>query len=181
MIKNQHSKSNEFLTPVDLFTACEKHFGPYTLDVAAAPDNAKCAEYFTRETNGLMHKWHGTVWCNPPYTGVRRAGKTEIYKWVRKSIREFYRDHCCSITLLLPCKTEQRWFHELVIPTPFDIYFISGRVSFDNKIHSGPATFPYLVLHLGKRWAGICNVAGTIDRNGEEYKVNGITCAGWIV
>lgn len=106
----------------------------FTLDVAAAPHNAKCARYFTRETNGLAQPWAGArVWCNPPYSDCRA--------WVTKAWDEW----CLPlvkrpelIVMLLPAnRVEQAWWQDLVEPrrdragSPLRVEFLRGRMRFD--------------------------------------------------
>lgn len=122
-------------------------FGPlnerfrFTLDVAAAPHNAKCERYYTREDNGLIQPWSGRVWCNPPYS--------QIQAWVEKAWREWRAADCveeCSacathpelIVMLLPAnRTEQAWWQDLVEPQLrnrrpyFHVEFLRGRLRFD--------------------------------------------------
>lgn len=43
----------------------------FDLDVASpigGPWHVPAAEWFTAEDDGLQQPWHGTVWCNPPYS-----------------------------------------------------------------------------------------------------------------
>jgi phage N-6-adenine-methyltransferase len=97
------------------FDATAERFGGFTLDVAAAPHNAKCAEYFTRDDDGLSRDWltpsgdPGRVWCNPPYSDIRA--------WVEKA-HEQWTDGCVDlIVMLLPAnRVEQRWWQDLVEP-----------------------------------------------------------------
>lgn len=71
------SNTCEWETPLSFFQQLDAvhHF---TLDVCATPENAKCAEYFTKEQNGLSQEWRGRCWMNPPY------GR-EIGAWMRKA------------------------------------------------------------------------------------------------
>lgn len=71
------SNTCEWETPLSFFRQLDAvhHF---TLDVCATPENAKCAEYFTKEQNGLSQEWRGRCWMNPPY------GR-EISAWMRKA------------------------------------------------------------------------------------------------
>lgn len=71
------SKTDLWSTPQDLFDKLNAEFG-FELDVCATPDNAKCARYFTRESDGLAQEWGGKVWMNPPY------GR-EIDAWMKKA------------------------------------------------------------------------------------------------
>ena len=47
------SKEEKWATPQDFFDKLNDEFH-FTLDVAASPDNAKCANYFTEEQDGLV-------------------------------------------------------------------------------------------------------------------------------
>lgn len=93
-------------TPPALFEELNAEFG-FTLDAAASDTNAKCDTYFTLETDGLKQSWEGhTVFCNPPYG-------TEIWKWAKKCEEES-RLHGVTVVLLVPARTDTKWFHEYV-------------------------------------------------------------------
>lgn len=100
----------------------------FTLDAAASSDNAKCAKFYTRELNGLVHPWMDErVWCNPPYS--------EIGPWVEKAWAES--QLCPVIVMLLPAnRTEQKWWQRLVEPyrdrpgSPLTVEFLPGRMRF---------------------------------------------------
>jgi hypothetical protein len=71
-------KTSEYATPQDLFEEYHAQFG-FTLDVAAQPDNTKCARYSTPEDDGLSQAWGQEIcWLNPPY------GPT-MGQWMRKA------------------------------------------------------------------------------------------------
>jgi len=111
-------------------------FGPlharfgFTLDVAAAPHNAKCADYYTRRDDGLVQSWAtgGAVWCNPPYSNLGA--------WVAKAWAE-HRAHGVVIVMLLPAnRCEQRWWQDHIEPfrdrlgSPLRTEFLPGRMRF---------------------------------------------------
>ena len=50
------SKEEKWATPQDFFDKLNDEFH-FTLDAAASPDNAKCANYFTEEQDGLVQSW----------------------------------------------------------------------------------------------------------------------------
>lgn len=87
------SATCEWATPLELFKALDAEFG-FTCDVCATADNAKCAEFFSPEQDGLAQEWTGVCWCNPPY------GR-EIGKWVRKAA-----ESSCTVVMLLPARTD---------------------------------------------------------------------------
>lgn len=107
----------------------EKRFGePFTLDVAAAPHNTKCARFYTRQDDGLVQSWAGErVWCNPPYSNLA--------DWLVKA----WAEHPTSrgIVMLLPAnRVEQKWWQEHVEPfrdrkgSPLRVEFLPGRMRF---------------------------------------------------
>lgn len=115
-------------TTPEVFAQLDQRFGPFTLDVAAAEHNAKCARFLDRQSNGLTTSWAGeTVWCNPPYS--------DITPWVAKAWAE--RDQTNGIVMLLPAnRTEQRWWQEMVEPfrdragSGLRVEFLAGRMRF---------------------------------------------------
>lgn len=76
------SQNMNWCTPQDFFDELNAEFH-FALDVAATERSAKCANFFTPETDGLTQSWscRGAVFCNPPY------GR-EIRKWVQKAYAE---------------------------------------------------------------------------------------------
>ena len=71
----------EWETPPEFFESVNSEFN-FTCDVCATPDKTKVPEnFYTPEQNGLLQKWNGVCWMNPPY------GR-DISKWVAKAKRE---------------------------------------------------------------------------------------------
>ena len=129
------SKEEKWATPQDFFDKLNDEFH-FTLDAAASPDNAKCANYFTEEQDGLVQSWGGhTVWCNPPY--CRKTGL-----WVKKAYEEHQRTGC-TVVMLLPSRTDVGWFHDYILGKA-EIRFIKGRLKFGGNKNSAP--FPSIVV-----------------------------------
>ncbi len=116
-------------TPQELFDQLNKEFR-FNLDVCATPENTKCTRYFTPEQDGLRQEWEGRCWCNPPY------GR-EIAKWVEKAAKSR-----ATVVMLLPARTDTRWFHEFILPHA-EIRFLRGRLRFVGA--EGNAPFPSMV------------------------------------
>lgn len=123
------SKEEKWATPQDFFDKLNDEFH-FTLDAAASPNNAKCANYFTEEQDGLAQSWEGhTVWCNPPY--CRKTGL-----WVKKAYEEHQRTGC-TVVMLLPSRTDVRWFHDYILGKA-EIRFIKGQLKFGGSKNSAP-------------------------------------------
>ena len=128
------AKTDDHATPRWLFRALDDEFR-FTLDVAASAHNAKCEKYFDAETNGLLQSWQNqVVWCNPPYESEH------LQAWMSKAWNECKKN--CTAVLLVPCKTDQAWFHDVALRG--EIRFIKGRVKFIGSTDTAP--FPSMVV-----------------------------------
>ena len=89
----------------------------------ALPENAKCEKFFTPDQNGLIQDWEGyTIFCNPPY------GR-KISEWVEKCYNESKKKNT-TIVMLIPARTDTRYFHEFIYHKAKEIRFIRGRLKF---------------------------------------------------
>jgi len=93
--------------------------------------------------DALTDKWPDHWFCNPPY------GR-EIGVWVEQAFKEHYFDSANGV-MLLPARTDTRWFHKWVYGTA-DLIFIQGRLHFDDL---GPAHFPSMLASYGEPLASL--------------------------
>lgn len=130
------SITDMWATPQDFYDKLNEEFN-FTLDPCATTENAKCERYFTPEINGLNQCWGGhNVFCNPPY------GR-EIYKWVKKAYEEAQNPNTI-VVMLIPARTDTRWFHKFIYNKAKEIRFIKGRLKFGNSKNSAP--FPSMIV-----------------------------------
>lgn len=134
----------EWETPRDLFDRLDA-FWHFDLDAASSDGNALCVDHYTRETDGLAHSWAGRrVWCNPPY------GR-DVARWVEKAYRET-RDGKTLVVMLIPARTDTRWFHEWIYHKADDVKFIRGRLKYTlGGVAQNSAPFPSMLV----RWGGV--------------------------
>ncbi len=137
----------DYCTPQEFFEQLDSEFH-FRLDAAATAKSAKCAHYYTPETDGLKSPWDragGAVFCNPPY------GR-QIGKWVQKAYEEAKSG--TTIVLLIPARTDTGYFHDYIYGRA-EIRFIRGRLVFvdeegapcrDAKGRAMPAPFPSMVV-----------------------------------
>ena len=132
------SDKNYWETPQTFFDELNKEFN-FTLDVASTHENAKTKNYFTIESDGLSNKWEGNVFCNPPY------GK-EIGLWVKKAYEESLTNNGV-IVLLLPARTDTRYWHDYIFGKAKEIRFLKGRLKFElNGEAKQSAPFPSAII-----------------------------------
>lgn len=130
------SQNPNWPTPQELFDELDGKFH-FTLDPCADDLNHKCDKYYTEEQDGLAQDWAGeVVFCNPPYGRV-------IGRWVEKAFREVYAGQCRKAVLLLPARTDTKWFHDFIYHRA-EIHFIRGRIRFDGAAYNAP--FPSMVV-----------------------------------
>lgn len=134
------SKTCVWATPGWLFRILDREFA-FTVDVAAGPENAKCARFYTKEQNGLLQDWRGeTVWCNPPYDSRSLAA------FVGKGWQSVQDDPLTVAVFLVPVKSDQAWWHEYALQA--EIRYIRGRVAFGDG--EGTAPMPVCLLVFGE-------------------------------
>ena len=138
----QGKRNPDFRTPRAFIKWLEERNGrPFNLDAAASEENAICANYYDKQSNGLLNTWSGQVWVNPPY------GRA-IGEWLNKCAIEIQRKEVDSIWVLIPARTDTIWFHELVMPHAYLVYLIKGRINFnhDTTVEGKNAPFPSMLI-----------------------------------
>jgi len=146
------SKTSEWATPDWLYKQLDDEFH-FQLDTACTPDNCKCKfgwgliDYHSvnyANKDSTVNEWYGytdcgipikSIWCNPPYN--------DLEKWIKKGYEAS--QHGCTVVFLLPTtKTDQPWWHEIVLKHASDIRFIERRVKFGGAKSAAP--FPSVVV-----------------------------------
>lgn len=107
--------SDVWLTPPEIIAAV----GPFDLDPCAAVGQPweTADKHYTIEDDGLSQPWEGFVWCNPPFG-------PEAATWAERLA-----DHGKGV-LLVPARTETRWFVAQVWERADAVAFLHGRPHF---------------------------------------------------
>lgn len=130
------SKDETWTTPQDFFNELNSEFN-FTLDPCCLPNTAKCKKYYTPKENGLIQDWSNeSVFVNPPY------GR-EIYDWVKKCSEESKKENT-KVVMLIPARTDNKYFHDFIYHKAKEIRFIRGRLKFGDSKNSAP--FPSMVV-----------------------------------
>lgn len=117
------SDKDDWETPQKLFDELDASFH-FTLDPASSDSNFKVAKHYTKQDDGLSKDWGGeVVFCNPPY------GR-EIPKWARKCFEESKKPGT-TVVLLVPSRTDTKWFHDYIYGKCDQLIFIKGRLKFE--------------------------------------------------
>ena len=146
-------------TPQWLFDLLDAEFH-FTLDACALAENAKCARYYTPEDDGLKRKWEGSVWVNPPY------GR-EIGKWTDRAKQQIRYKRVEWVVMLLPARTDTKWWHRSVMKAAQQIRFIEGRLRFVGATGSAPFPSIIVIYHRNRRTYPYLIVGPTINARGQ--------------
>lgn len=140
---NRGGLKQSYETPTDFILAVEKRFGKLTFDLAAAADNTKCVDYFTKEQDSLAQQWFklpGLLWLNPEFA--------DITPWAAKCAAESELG-APPILLLTPASVGANWFKNFVLPSAAVIP-LNGRIKFVGEKDYYPKD-----LMLSVYWRGI--------------------------
>lgn len=119
-----NSGNNEWYTPSEYIEAARKAMGSIDTDPASneiANKVVRAEKYYTIETDGLAHDWHGNVWMNPPYSSDL------ITKFIEKLKEQ--RGNYEQAIILVNNATETQWFYEIV-KIASAVCFPKSRVKF---------------------------------------------------
>jgi phage N-6-adenine-methyltransferase len=130
----------EWATPTTTKHELIAEFGAFDLDVATMPHNPMdAARFFTESEDGLKQTWTGqNVYMNPPYGRV-------ITQWVQYAIDQYEAGHAKQIVMLLPSRTDTKWFHLLYDHPHAELRFYRGRLRFND---AKPAPMPSVLIVL---------------------------------
>lgn len=122
----------------------------FDVDAAASPKNKMVDRFWGKKRDALRQDWSSLgVWCNPPYG----AG---LEKWILHALIE--RDAARVICLLLPARTETKWWQHLTL-SGGTVQFIKGRVHFtDETGHTGRPRMGSVVWTLRPEEKGLAKI-----------------------
>ena len=127
--------TSEWYTPQPIVSAAAMAMGGIDLDPCScemANRTVKADKFFTVEDSGLLKKWYGNVWMNPPYA------RRQIELWIDKMLTEKEVDKwICLVNNATDTKWGQRLLHEAGA-----VCFLRGRIKFTNEKGETPKGSP---------------------------------------
>lgn len=145
---------DDWRTPRDLYDRLDAQFA-FTVDAAATAENALCGHWYgpgspLAEDALTLPDWRATpeapgrAFLNPPYSRVA--------DFVRKARAEADAGNAL-VVLLLPARTDTKWFHDCIWDltanaphTRAEVNFLRGRLKFSGSPNSAP--FPSMLVVL---------------------------------
>lgn len=124
-----NSGNNEWYTPEVFVIAARNVMGGIDTDPASseiANRTVGATVYYTEETDGRAHEWHGRVWMNPPYA------QPLIGDFCAKLVAEIDAGRVEQACVLVNNATDTAWFHDLFSRCSA-VCFVRGRIKFIDK------------------------------------------------
>lgn len=127
------SATDDWPTPADFYARLDAEFG-FALDVCSSVANHRAPTFYALDhpdphrRDGLERDWvadaataGGAVWVNPPY------GRA-IATWLAKAHKTAQAG--ATVVGLVPVRADAAWWHNLVLATGAEVWFVRGRLTF---------------------------------------------------
>lgn len=158
--KTERDSASCYETPQWLVERIRTAFGgTIDLDPCTTLKNPVGAtRFYAPPDDGIALPWHSErIYVNPPY------GRT-IRHWAQKAIQEAW---ACQVILLVPARTDARWFQELAREAN-RVIFIAGRIQFVTGGAPGNAPFPSALVGLNHDLAALADLGWYCRRAARE-------------
>ena len=133
-------------TPFGVFEELNKEF-KFELDPCTSSSkngNLGTDKYFTKEQDGLKQDWSKfkSIFINPPFNQLSKKNT-----WLDKCFMELEKAKDMTIVLLVPSKTETKWYHRLATSKFLkELRFQKGRMTFEGHDNPFIIGITYFVL-----------------------------------
>ena len=137
------SEDQAWRTPPAFIKWLENREGvKFDFDVCASKENAKAPNYYTEVDNALSKHWSFDVgWMNPPFGH-------QLKHFLQKAVDSI--DYYGELWVLIPARTDTKYFHDLIVPYAERIIFLGGRINFQSSNACGEpkanAPFPSMLV-----------------------------------
>ena len=134
------NRKDTWNTPIEIVGDVVKFFGTVDLDPCCndiTNPNVPALNYYTEETNGLAHDWHGKVFMNHPYSDSKT--------WVPYAALQYESGNADELVLLIKLDVSTKWW-QAVAKYPW--VGVNSRVRFSGGKSASP--FQTAIVYLGK-------------------------------
>ena len=132
------SNTDSWSTPSTLKDKLHSEFNFSDFDPCPLNDNP--------DENGLDMEWADKTFVNPPYSKLGSTLKNGM-GWIEKGHLEAQKGKL--VVMLVPARTDTKWFHEIVLANNYEVRFIKGRLKFGGV--KGSAPFPSILIIMKQK------------------------------
>jgi hypothetical protein len=123
---SHNSGENEWYTPPNLIESARRVMGKIDLDPASsevANRTVRATRFFSKDDDGTIRPWSGSVWMNPPYA------QPLIARFSEKLVAELDAESITQAIVLVNNATETGWF-QLMHQRATAVCFHKARIKF---------------------------------------------------
>ena len=134
------NRKDTWNTPIEIVGDVVKFFGTVDLDPCCNDinnPNVPALNYYTEETNGLAHDWHGKVFMNHPYSNSK--------EWVPYAALQYESGNAEELVLLIKLDVSTKWWKAV---SKYPWVAVNSRVRFSGGKSASP--FQTAIIYLGK-------------------------------
>jgi ParB family chromosome partitioning protein len=126
----------EWYTPQDYVKAARLTMGSIDVDPAScekANQTVKASKYYTIDDDGLVQRWEGNVWMNPPYS------QPLVAEFCNLLVDKFRKGETKQACVLVNNTTETQHYQNMLNYSQA-VCFVKGRIKFIDKYGDAPST-----------------------------------------
>ena len=134
------NRTDKWNTPLDFVADVIKFFGTIDLDPCCNDvdnPNVPALNYYTEETNGLAHDWHGKVFVNHPYSNSK--------EWIPYAALQYESGNAQELVLLIKLDVSTKWWQSV---SKYPWIAVNTRMRFGSAKSASP--FQSAIIYLGK-------------------------------
>ena len=136
---NTGNRKDTWNTPIEFVGDVVKFFGIIDLDPCCNDvnnPNVPALNYYTEETNGLAHDWHGKVFMNHPYSDSK--------SWVPYAASQYRSGNVKEMILLIKLDVSTKWWQSI---GEYPWVAVNTRLRFGSAKSAAP--FQSAIVYLG--------------------------------
>ena len=133
------NRTDKWNTPIEFVGDVVKFFGTIDLDPCCNDvnnPNVPALNYYTEETNGLAHDWHGKVFMNHPYSDSKT--------WVPYAASQYRSGNVEEMILLIKLDVSTKWWQSI---SEYPWIAVNTRLRFGSAKNAAP--FQSAIVYLG--------------------------------
>jgi len=133
------NRTDKWNTPIEFVGDVVKFFGTIDLDPCCNDvnnPNVPALNYYTEETNGLAHDWHGKVFMNHPYSDSKT--------WVPYAASQYRSGNVEEMILLIKLDVSTKWWQSI---SEYPWIAVNTRLRFGSAKSAAP--FQSAIVYLG--------------------------------